>query len=399
MIAFALVAVAIVVLSHTWLGFRLSAPFEGRAATIIRWLFVANAVAMPLTMVLGQSGRGGRLALAASTLGFVLMGLWSVLVGGMLVWELARATLWLWDLSTGLLGLNLGSDEWLTLDTHARLQLHRWGVCAVLGATLLVGVLAFAGGRASPVVERVDLHVPELDPSLDGLRIAQISDIHVGPTNRHDFVQGVVDIVNGLEPDLVALTGDLADGPVEALADETAPLAQLQAPLGAYFVTGNHEYYSGVLSWLDEVERLGFRTLVNEHRVVTVDDAELVVAGVTDHRAGAIVPDHVPDPVAALAGAPRGALRIMLAHQPRSAPAAAAAGANIILTGHTHGGQYFPWTMVIHLVEPYIRGYHRVGHAQMWVNRGTGTWGPPLRLGSRPEITLIQLRAEQPSAE
>jgi predicted MPP superfamily phosphohydrolase len=243
------------------------------------------------------------------------------------------------------------------------------------------------------VVERVSLQVPGLHPSLEGLRIVQISDIHVGPTVRRAFVEDTVARVNALEPQIVALTGDLVDGPLGELASETAPLADLRAPLGLFFVTGNHEYYSGVFDWLEELRRLGFVTLTNEHRVLALEGAALVVAGVPDERAASLVPEHRPDPVAALRGAPRDALTVMLAHQPRSAPAAAAAGADIILAGHTHGGQFFPWTWAIHLVEPYIEGLYRVGEAQLWVNRGTGTWGPPLRLGSRPEITLIELNS------
>jgi uncharacterized protein len=390
MLVFAIIATLVVFLTHAWLGFRLSAPFDGGIARAIQGLMVASAVLMPLTMVLGRSGRDGAVALAASTAGFVLMGLWSVLVGAMLGWELLRAALWVWDGLSGLLSLGLGSDAWLP-DPDVRLGLTRAGVYTVLGTTALVGLAGVVGARAAPVVERVELAVPGLDPALSGLRIVQISDIHVGPTVRRAFVQDTVDRVNALEPHLVALTGDLVDGPVSGLASETEPLAQLSPPLGAYFVTGNHEYYSGVFEWLDELERLGFTTLVNEHAVVEHEGAALVVAGVTDERAGSIVPAHQPDPVAALAGAPAGAPRLMLAHQPRSAPAAAAAGADIILSGHTHGGQYAPWTWVIHLVEPYIRGHYRVGDAQLWVNRGTGTWGPPLRLGSPPEITLIEL--------
>jgi predicted MPP superfamily phosphohydrolase len=392
MLAFAIVATLVVLLTHAWLGFRLSAPFDGGLARLIQGLMLASAVIMPLTMVLGRSGRGGEMALIVGTAGFVLMGVWSLLVGATLAWELLRAVLWVWDGLTGLLGLDLSSGNWFP-DPEARLRLARLAVLAVFGSAALVGGLGWLGARAAPVVERVQLVVPGLDPALVGLRIAQISDIHVGPTVRRSFVQDTVDRVNALEPHLVALTGDLVDGPVAALAGETAPLAQLSPPLGAFFVTGNHEYYSGVFDWLAEVDRLGFTTLVNEHTVVEYQGAPLVVAGITDERAGSIVPAHRPDPARALAGAPEGALRLMLAHQPRSAPAAAAAGADIILSGHTHGGQYVPWTWVIHLVEPFIAGLYEVGGAQLWVNRGTGTWGPPMRLGSRPEITLIELVA------
>ncbi len=389
MVLFAVVALLILVITHAWLGFRLAAPFSPGAARLIWGLVITSAVALPLTLMLTRAS-GGKLAVLVGTAGFLLMGLWSILVAGMLVWELSRGALWLWDVAAGVIAPSISSAAWLPADASG---LYRGGVLTMLALTGLVGVLGALGGRASPTVERVQLIVPGLHPSLVGLRIAQISDIHVGPTIRRAFVQDMVERVNGLDPHLVALTGDLVDGPVSGLHTETAPLADLQAPLGLYFVTGNHEYYSGVLDWLAELQRLGFTTLVNEHVVVDHAGAPLVVAGVTDERGGSIVPSHAPDPVAALAGAPEGALRLMLAHQPRSATAAAEAGADIILSGHTHGGQYIPWTWAIHLVEPFIRGYYRVGDAQLWVNRGTGTWGPPLRLGSTTEITLIELAA------
>ncbi len=391
MMIFALVATVLVLLLHAWLGLRLSAPFEGLPARLIQLGCAASAVAIPMSMVLSRTGRSEGLSLLAAQAGFVLMGLWSVLVGAMLVWELLRLTLWLWDLASGALGLPLESARWLLSGPEARGAAARLAVVALLGLTALVGFLGLLGKRAAPVVERVAVPLPELPAALEGLRIAQISDVHIGPTVRVDTVRAMVEQVNALEPDLVVLTGDLADGSVGELAPHAAPLADLRAPLGRFFVTGNHEYYSGVFAWLAETERLGFTNLVNEHRVLERGGARLVVAGVTDERARSIVPEHRTDAAAALAGAPAGAPRILLAHQPRSAPAAAAAGADLILSGHTHGGQYVPWTWAIHLVEPYITGLYRVGEAQLWVNRGTGTWGPPLRLGSRQEITLLEL--------
>ena len=389
MIVFAAIAVTVLVLVHVWLGFRLAGPFEGTIARFIWAGVILSAVALPGTMVLtrviGDVGPTRWIGVA----GFVLMGFWSILVGAMLGWELLRLGLWIWDLGARIVAPGGASAAWWPSDA---LQIHRYAILGVLALASAMGVMGVIGGRLSPTLERVTIQVPGLDPALAGLRIAQISDIHVGPTVRRSFVQHVVDRVNELEPDIVALTGDLVDGTVADLASEAAPLGELNAPLGSYFVTGNHEYYSGVFEWLDETQRLGFTNLINEHVVVERGGAQLVVAGVTDERAGSMVPSHAPDPVAALAGAPTGVPSLMLAHQPRSAPAAAAAGADLILAGHTHGGQYAPWTWVIHLVEPYIRGLYRVGDAQLWVNRGTGTWGPPLRLGSRPEITLIELQ-------
>jgi predicted MPP superfamily phosphohydrolase len=388
MVLFAIVALTVVAVTHLWLALRLSAPFEAPWSWLLMAAMAASAVMLPLTMILTRTGGESETARLVGVFGFVLMGFWSILVGAMLAWELGRLLLWIWDLGAGLLAPQLASAAWWP-DLP---WLHRGGVLAVLALTLITGTLGVVGGRAAPKVERVTLAVPGLHPDLAGLRIVQISDIHVGPTVRRPFVASMVREVNALEPDLVALTGDLVDGSVAALREHTAPLADLKAPLGTYFVTGNHEYYSGVFAWLEEVERLGMVSLVNEHRLVERGAARVAVAGITDERAGSLVPSHRPDAVAALHGAPRDALKLMLAHQPRSAPAAAEAGAEVILSGHTHGGQYAPWVWAIHLVEPFIAGTYRLGEAWLVVNRGTGTWGPPLRLGSYQEITLIELQ-------
>lgn len=178
------------------------------------------------------------------------------------------------------------------------------------------------------------------------------------------------------------------------LSEHTAPLGSLRAPHGVYVVTGNHEYYAGAHAWIDELRRLGLRVLLNEHVAIERDGATLVLAGVTDFSAGHFDPAHRSDPIAALAGAPaEAAVRVLLAHQPRSAAAAAEAGFDLQLSGHTHGGQFLPWNLFVPMQQPYVAGLHR--HRNMWVyvSRGTGYWGPPKRFGAPSEITRIRLRA------
>ena len=240
---FPVIALAIVLLTHAWLGFRLCAPFEPPGARLIWILLMVNALAMPLAMVVTYSGRGDRVSLVAGAIGFSLIGLWSVLVAAMLGWEVLRLVTWAWDGLVAITDLPIGSNHVLPIDPVRRLQLQRAGVGAVLGATFLVGVLGIIGGLRGAVVEGVSIEIPHLAPGLEGLRIVQISDLHVGPTNRGSFVREVVEQVNALQPDLVAVTGDLADGSVSALQSKVAPLADLRAPLGVFFVTGNHEYY------------------------------------------------------------------------------------------------------------------------------------------------------------
>ncbi len=250
--------------------------------------------------------------------------------------------------------------------------------------------------RTAAVVE-VELPIAGLPAALEGFSIAQVSDLHVGPTIKRDYVEAVVDAVNVLDADLVALTGDLVDGSVAGLAGDVAPLARLASRHGSYFVTGNHEYYSGADAWTAELRRLGIRVLTNEHVVLRpagADGPALVVAGVTDAGAHRFDAAQRSDPHAALAGAPPdAAVRLLLAHQPRSAPAAADAGFDVQLSGHTHGGQFLPWNFLVRLQQPYLAGLHRLGRLWVYTSRGTGYWGPPKRFGAPSEITLLRLVA------
>ena len=256
---------------------------------------------------------------------------------------------------------------------------------AIVGGAVLLTVVGLVQARR-PRVVRVTVPIRDLPPDLAGLRIVQLSDLHVGPTIRRRFVDAVVDVANGLSPDLIAVTGDVADGFVPELRDHVAPLARLRAPLGSFFVTGNHEYYWDPRGWIRELERLGLSVLTNEHRLLTRGNGRLLLAGVTDLSAG-------PDPHAAMAGAPESDVRVLLAHQPRSAYAARAAGFDLQLSGHTHGGQFFPFNLLVRLFQPFVAGLHRLEEMWLYVSRGTGYWGPPLRLGAPSEITLIELTA------
>lgn len=261
---------------------------------------------------------------------------------------------------------------------------------------VLAGSVAFTGvGHANtwrpPELVRVDVPLPGLHPDLEGLRIVQISDVHLGPTVSPEFLVALVERTNALEPDLVAITGDLVEGWVRHIGEWVAPLAELRAPMGTFFVTGNHEYYWDGPAWCDRVAAEGVVVLNNRHVLRERGEAVLAVGGCTDYTAGQLEPSHRTDPEAALAGAPEGALRLMLAHQPLSIHAAARAGADLQLSGHTHGGQYFPWNLVVGAFHPYTTGLHRHGETTIYVSRGTAWWGPPMRLGAPAELTLLTL--------
>lgn len=266
----------------------------------------------------------------------------------------------------------------------------RW----VLALTAFVTLAGLHIARRRPKVVEVDIPVAGLPEALHGFSIAQISDVHVGPTIRRGFVEGIVALVNDLRADLIAVTGDLVDGSVQQLSLHTAPLAELAARHGVYFVTGNHEYYSGERAWTAEIRRLGLRVLKNEHVVLNHDGASLVLAGVTDLSAHHFDAADHSDPTAALRGSPADAgAKILLAHQPNSAAGAADAGFDVQISGHTHGGQFWPWNFFVGFFQPFTGGLYRLRNLWVYVSRGTGYWGPPNRFGVPSEITRIRLIA------
>ena len=258
--------------------------------------------------------------------------------------------------------------------------------------SLFVTLAGLIIARRRPGIVEIKIPVVDLPLALHGFSIAQISDVHVGPTIKRAFVEGIVQRTNELKADMIAVTGDLVDGSVQQLSTHTAPLAGLKARHGAYFVTGNHVYYSGERAWTEEIRRLGLRVLKNEHVVLKHDGASLVLAGVTDVSAHHFDPAQRSDPAAALRGAPSDAgAKVLLAHQPSSAVAAANAGFDVQISGHTHGGQFWPWNLFIHLFQPFSSGLHRLKNLWVYVSRGTGYWGPPNRFGVPSEITRIRL--------
>jgi uncharacterized protein len=268
---------------------------------------------------------------------------------------------------------------------------------AVTGSTMGASVLLLGAGTrealAGPTVIEVEVPLAGLPREFDGYTIAQISDLHVGLTIRREYVEMVMKRLSDVGADAIAVTGDLVDGSVSELRRHAEPLKELRAKDGVFFVTGNHEYISGADAWLDEVARHGMTPLLNEHRIITRGEAKLVMAGIIDRAAGRFGSTRLEDPVAALRGAPAEAKKIMLAHQPIQVVGAAAAGADLQLSGHTHGGQFFPWNFAVHLVQPYVAGLARHENTWIYVNRGTGYWGPPVRLGPSAEITKVILRS------
>lgn len=263
---------------------------------------------------------------------------------------------------------------------------------AMLVVTLVTAILGVYQATKGLQVKTVHVLLAHLPVEFDGYRIAQISDLHVSSLIGRRYTQMVVDRVNALNPDLIVMTGDFIDGAVESLRYRVAPLGALNSHDGRYFITGNHEYYYDAESWVEEHRRLGSTVLLNEHRVIKRGDAKLVVAGVTDRAGGAFITEHRQDIAKSLHGAPAGVVKILLAHQPGCYEEASAHGVDLQLSGHTHGGQFFPWQFAVKMVHRYSHGLYL--HKRMWVyvNPGTGFWGPPLRATIPPEITVIVLK-------
>lgn len=259
------------------------------------------------------------------------------------------------------------------------------------GGAALLGVGAATAGVANvlaPVaVKRVRVELSKLKAAASGMKIVQLTDVHVGPTIGREYVERVVARVNDLDADVVVITGDLVDGSVEDLKEHVAPLAQMKNKHGIYFVTGNHEYYSGAEAWIAYLESIGIKVLRNEHVRIGGDDG-FDLAGIDDPSSG------TQDLRKALAHRDPEIACVLLAHQPRGVHLAEELGVDLQLSGHTHGGQLFPWNYMVRLQQPFVEGLHKLQTAQIYVSSGTGYWGPPMRVGTSAEITEIHLVAK-----
>jgi predicted MPP superfamily phosphohydrolase len=269
----------------------------------------------------------------------------------------------------------------------------------VLAAAVVVvsAVLLAWGYREAmrvPRVRTVEVGIAQLGRGLDGARVVLITDTHYGPIDRAGWSAKVVEAVNALEADVVCHTGDLADGPVARRRPQSRHLGDVRARMARTYVTGNHEYFGEADGWLEHMTELGWEALHNRHLVVERDGARLVVAGVDDRTArGSGRPGHGADHAAALAGAPPDTPVLLLAHQPKQVDAAAAHGVDLQVSGHTHGGQIWPFHLLVRLDQPVVQGLTRHGErTQLYTSRGTGFWGPPFRVFAPSEITLLVLR-------
>lgn len=349
-------------------GTRWPAPVTA-AGTV---LFLCAFVAFPVLMYLGHgpAHRDWAARLGDTTLGVVWV---------LFVWALAgialRATL-------GLAGV-------------AEPQRSRAVAVSVAVVALVLLAWGYVEAMRVPRIRRVEVRIDRLGAGLDGLKIVLITDTHYGPIDRTRWSERVVAAVDGLDADIVCHTGDIADGPVARRRAQAAPLGSVRARLLRAYVTGNHEYFGEAQEWLDHMRDLGWQALHNRHVVVERNGARLVVAGVDDATAGfSGLPGHRADHAAALAGADPALPVLLLAHQPKQIGAAVAHGVDLQLSGHTHGGQIWPFHLLVRLDQPVLHGLSRHGgRTQLYTSRGTGFWGPPFRIFAPSEITLLTLRA------
>ncbi len=306
---------------------------------------------------------------------------WPFLIWMGLFWIGFNAT-WIGDLVT-----TLGSALGAPVPT-AR------GYATVLGGTIgVLSLIALVGGTKAPALKRVDHVLSRWPSALDGFRILQISDIHIGPILARPFAQQLADRINERDADLVVITGDLVDGRVDQLRDDVIPFGEIQARHGVFFVTGNHDIYSGDRAWVERIRELGIQPLRNERlSIAPQPGASFELAGVDDHR-GDMTGKTTEDLPKALEGWDRDQPLILLAHDPSTFKRAHPEGIDLQLSGHTHGGQIWPFRWMVRAVIPWVAGSHRQGSSQLYVSRGTGFWGPPMRLLAPAEITEHVLRS------
>ena len=299
------------------------------------------------------------------------------------------------DLVRGLAGLGgilFGIEAWFS---DPRQALLAWRITSgvAVGTTVLATVGAIWWGLSKLVVRKIEIPLAKLPQESDGFTIAQLSDLHLDLVHGKRWLDSVVRRTNSLKPDLIVITGDLAEGSVRQFREEVGPLKHLSAPHGVFFVTGNHEYFHDLDGWLRLLGSFGIRVLRNERIPIGNGAAGFDLAGVDDHDGARIAPGHGPDLPKALEGRDTGRPVVLLAHQPRIIDAASRLGVDLVLSGHTHGGQIWPFSYLVYLQQPFVRGLKKRNGTTLYLSSGTGFWGPPMRLGTTAEIGLITLRS------
>ncbi|MEV0586757.1 metallophosphoesterase [Nonomuraea sp. NPDC050310] len=383
---------------YLWLRLVRNTTRPGRARRVLTWTMAGLAVLVPVTFVASRTEGGHWVAWP----GYMWVAIMFYLVVFLVVLEIPRfvAGRLLRDPAPVAVPVTVPETPVEApapapepVPMTRRLLIGRTAaLVAGAGALSTVGY-GVRTALGDPVIEPVKVLLPKLDPRLNGLRFAVVSDIHLGPLTGIGHSERIVRMINELEADVVAIVGDLVDGSVAELGRLAKPLSRLESRYGSYFVTGNHEYYTanGPQEWIDELDSLGVRSLRNSRVEIRHGGAVLDLAGVNDVNGTEY--DDGPDFEAALGGRAPGRSTVLLAHQPVQVRQAAQYGVDLQLSGHTHGGQMVPFNLVVPMQQPVVSGLEAVDGVQVYVTRGAGFWGPPVRVGAPPEITLLEIGA------
>ena len=366
-----IVAVLLLLFGLPWWALVFSSPEWPSPVVLIGTIvFAAALVAFPVTMFLGHArGSDAAARIADTTLG--------------VVW-----VLFVWTV--------LGYVLRLVLTIAGVENPDRGRIVAVAVAVVALGLVIWGNREAMrvPRIKRVDVTIPRLGRGLDGTTVVIVTDTHLGPINRASWSAKVVEAVNELEGDIVIHAGDIADGDVAQRREQAAPLGNVRARLSKVYATGNHEYFGEAQGWLDHMGELGWEPLHNRHVIVERGGDELIVAGVDDATAeSSRVPGHGANLAKALAGTSPDSPVLLVAHQPKQITQAVAAGVDLQVSGHTHGGQIWPFHYLVMLDQPSLYGLSSHGErTQLYTSRGSGFWGPPFRVFAPSEITVLTLR-------
>ena len=386
---FFIVFIAMLSIMHGYVGWKIFSSLNlSSSYAVIGIILLATLTLLPVLPILFRyNGYESSLLDKLSLIGYTSLGFFTLSFLAFLSKDLLFKA---W----GFIASFFPSDikQQVTIDAEKREFLEKSlsiGILTLVGPATAYG---FYSARKGPTVINQDIYLKNLPESFENFTIAQISDLHVGPTIKKEYVEKVVNQISNINPDLIAITGDMVDGSIDYLRKDLEPLSNVVASFGTYFVTGNHEYYSGAERWLDETDRMGFINLVNENKLIKINDQSIALAGVNDYRAHQIIPSHRTNPEKAIKGINNDKIKILLAHQPSSIFKANEAGYDLQISGHTHGGQFWPFTYPTKKANPYLSGLHDHNGTQIYVNSGTGYWGPPLRLGVTAEITLFKLK-------
>ena len=376
MLPFVVLALVLVGLLTFWLHRRLVVA-PGWAT---RWRYAGTAALVVLTALSVVAAAGGlRWGTADATRPVAWVGLTWLVVALYLVLTMAAS-----QLLAALLWLVTSRERRATVLRRFNRVTVTVSVAAALGTTGY-GVVS----ASNPAITRTTHESAALPQAFDGTTVALVTDLHAGIVHGSEFAQKVVDRVNAAGPDMIVLSGDVVDAPFERHRAEIAPLADLEAPLGVFAVTGNHEMYTGsTAEWIAEWKRLGITVLANDSTLVSRGGESIRVAGVHDHEGTG---EFAPDPDRALAGT-SDAFTLYVAHQPLMAQESSERGVDLQLSGHTHGGQVWPFELLVPLQQPMVEGYAVIDGVPVITSRGAGTWGPPVRVAAAPEIPLITLR-------